>query len=133
MKLDITKTAFVSLYKEFGNKYPYTHKEIVACCGEMDELSPPLTQFQIIYLRIEHELDKLNITWRDWDNYVSLIGEPVRYDYDTVSHDLFGTQNLDWTKSKHNNHNYHTSRSTSDCSHTNKIATDLLNQNTWMM
>lgn len=130
----ISKIAFVSLYKEFGEKYPYTHRELIACCGKVSdsEQTKPLSYMQIAILLIGHELDKLNLTWKDWDKYVSLIGEPVKSDYDPVS-SVFGGQNVGWTKSKHNSHSDHTSHSTSDCSYTTKIATDLLNQTTWMM
>lgn len=129
-KRGISKIAFVSLYKEFNVKYLYTHKELLFLCGT--GYSNSLTHFQIVFLLIEHELDKLNLTWKDWDKYVSLIGEPVKSDYDPVS-SVFGGQNFGWTKPKHNNHSGHTSHSTSDSSHTTKTAINSLHQTTWMM
>lgn len=129
----ISKIAFVSLYKEFGEKYPYTYRELLAVGKVSDsEKTKPLSYMQIAILLIGHELDKLNLTWKDWDKYVSLIGEPVKYEYDPVS-SVFGGQNFGWTKYKHNRNSGHTSRSKSDCSHTTKTAINSLHQTTWMM
>lgn len=135
-KQGISKTAFVSLYKEFGSKYPYTYKELLACCGKVSETHPtPLTHFQTALLLIECELDRLNLTWDEWDKYVSLIGEQVKYDYDPISSAMFGGQNVGWTSHKHksSNNSGHKSSSPSDCSHTSKTAIDSLHQTTWMM